>query len=85
MRPSDMLAELQGRLPIRVTLKPLTQDDLQDILTKTNNNLIQQNQGKEEKEEKEVKNSHRKRRDRERERNEKGTGQRDMIVYTGHT
>ncbi|PHJ22754.1 atp-dependent protease atpase subunit [Cystoisospora suis] len=39
-----MLAELQGRLPIRVTLKPLTQEDLQDILTKTKNNLIEQSQ-----------------------------------------
>jgi ATP-dependent HslUV protease ATP-binding subunit HslU len=27
-KPSDLLAELQGRLPIRVTLKGLSQDDL---------------------------------------------------------
>ncbi|KEP60287.1 UNVERIFIED_CONTAM: ATP-dependent hsl protease ATP-binding subunit hslU, putative [Hammondia hammondi] len=43
VRPSDLLAELQGRLPIRVTLKSLTEDDLRDILTKTQNNLLAQN------------------------------------------
>jgi ATP-dependent protease HslVU (ClpYQ) ATPase subunit len=32
-KPSDLLAELQGRLPIRVELKPLTQDDMYKILT----------------------------------------------------
>ncbi|EPR59742.1 putative ATP-dependent hsl protease ATP-binding subunit hslU [Toxoplasma gondii GT1] len=43
VRPSDLLAELQGRLPIRVTLKSLTENDLRDILTKTQNNLLAQN------------------------------------------
>jgi ATP-dependent HslUV protease ATP-binding subunit HslU len=33
VKPSDLLAELQGRLPIRVELKPLTEDDLYLILT----------------------------------------------------
>ena len=32
-KPSDLLPELQGRLPIRVELKPLTRDDLRRILT----------------------------------------------------
>ena len=32
-KPSDLLAELQGRLPIRVELKGLTEDDLYRILT----------------------------------------------------
>ena len=32
-KPSDMLAELQGRLPIRVELKGLSRDDLYRILT----------------------------------------------------
>ena len=34
-KPSDLLAELQGRLPIRVELKPLTQEDMYLILTGT--------------------------------------------------
>lgn len=42
VRPSDMLAELQGRLPVRVTLSPLTEEDFRQILTKTKNNLIEQ-------------------------------------------
>ena len=33
VKPSDMLPELQGRLPIRVELKGLTEDDLYKILT----------------------------------------------------
>jgi ATP-dependent HslUV protease ATP-binding subunit HslU len=41
-KPSDLLAELQGRLPIRVTLKGLTQDDLYRILTEPVTNLIRQ-------------------------------------------
>ena len=32
-KPSDMLAELQGRLPIKVELKGLTKDDLHRIMT----------------------------------------------------
>ncbi len=38
-----MLAELQGRLPIRVELKGLNQQDLFRILTEPENNMIQQN------------------------------------------
>jgi ATP-dependent HslUV protease ATP-binding subunit HslU len=41
-KPSDLLAELQGRLPIRVGLKGLTQDDLYRILTEPITNLIRQ-------------------------------------------
>eukprot|EP00897_Mesotaenium_endlicherianum_P002123 jgi/Mesen1/1939/ME000146S01029 len=43
-KPSDMLAELQGRLPIRVELKGLTQQDLYRILTEPETNLIKQQQ-----------------------------------------
>jgi ATP-dependent protease HslVU (ClpYQ) ATPase subunit len=39
---TDLLAELQGRLPIRVTLKGLTEGDLYRILTEPVNNLIRQ-------------------------------------------
>ncbi|KAI5074199.1 hypothetical protein GOP47_0010160 [Adiantum capillus-veneris] len=41
-KPSDMLAELQGRLPIRVELKGLTKEDLYRILTEPKTNLIKQ-------------------------------------------
>ena len=41
-KPSDLLAELQGRLPIRVSLKGLSQEDLYKILTEPVNNLIRQ-------------------------------------------
>ena len=41
-KPSDLLAELQGRLPIRVELKGLTQDDMYRILTEPATNLIAQ-------------------------------------------
>lgn len=41
-KPSDLLAELQGRLPIRVTLKGLTQEDMYRILTEPVSNLIRQ-------------------------------------------
>ncbi|KAH9541675.1 hypothetical protein CY35_14G077500 [Sphagnum magellanicum] len=43
-KPSDMLAELQGRLPIRVELKGLTQEDLYRILTEPEMNMIKQQQ-----------------------------------------
>lgn len=43
-KPSDMLAELQGRLPIRVELKGLTREDLYRILTEPTNNIIRQQQ-----------------------------------------
>src|SRR6516164_841291 len=41
-KPSDLLPELQGRLPIRVELKPLTRDDFRRILTETEVSLIKQ-------------------------------------------
>jgi ATP-dependent HslUV protease ATP-binding subunit HslU len=41
-KPSDLLPELQGRLPIRVELKPLTEDDFRRILTETEASLIKQ-------------------------------------------
>merc|ERR1712087_597356 len=41
-KPSDLLAELQGRLPIRVELKALTEKDMYTILTEPENNLIKQ-------------------------------------------
>ena len=41
-KPSDMLAELQGRLPIRVELTALTRDDFKRILTEPENSLIRQ-------------------------------------------
>lgn len=43
-KPSDMLAELQGRLPIRVELKGLTKNDFYRILTEPKNNMIRQQQ-----------------------------------------
>jgi ATP-dependent HslUV protease ATP-binding subunit HslU len=39
-KPSDLLPELQGRLPIRVELKPLTREDLRRILTEPEASLI---------------------------------------------
>src|SRR5215470_19074449 len=41
-KPSDLLPELQGRLPIRVELKPLTTRDLRRILTEPEASLIKQ-------------------------------------------
>ncbi len=41
-KPSDLLPELQGRLPIRVTLRDLTEDDFVRILTETDNALTLQ-------------------------------------------
>jgi len=41
-KPSDLLPELQGRLPIRVELKPLTREDFRRILTEPEANLIKQ-------------------------------------------
>lgn len=43
-KPSDLLPELQGRLPIRVELKALTEDDFRRILSEPEANLIKQNQ-----------------------------------------
>jgi len=41
-KPSDMLPELQGRLPIRVELKALTEADFVAILSDTRANLVEQ-------------------------------------------
>ena len=41
-KPSDLLPELQGRLPIRVELQALTTDDFKRILTEPENSLIKQ-------------------------------------------
>jgi len=41
-KPSDLLPELQGRLPIRVELKPLSREDFRRILTEPEANLIMQ-------------------------------------------
>ena len=41
-KPSDMLPELQGRLPIRVELKALTEEDFVSILSDTRANLVEQ-------------------------------------------
>ncbi len=41
-KPSDLLPELQGRLPIRVELKALTKDDFRQILRDTEASLIKQ-------------------------------------------
>jgi ATP-dependent HslUV protease ATP-binding subunit HslU len=41
-KPSDLLPELQGRLPIRVELQPLTENDFVRILTETENALTLQ-------------------------------------------
>jgi len=43
-KPSDLLPELQGRLPIRVELAALTRDDFRRILTEPEANLIRQHQ-----------------------------------------
>lgn len=41
-KPSDLLPELQGRLPIRVELRALTKEDFKRILTETDASLIKQ-------------------------------------------
>jgi ATP-dependent HslUV protease ATP-binding subunit HslU len=41
-KPSDLIPELQGRFPIRVELKSLTEDDFVKILTTTENALLKQ-------------------------------------------
>jgi ATP-dependent HslUV protease ATP-binding subunit HslU len=42
VKPSDLLPELQGRLPIRVELSPLNEDDFRRILVDTEVSLIKQ-------------------------------------------
>ncbi|WP_099974748.1 MULTISPECIES: ATP-dependent protease ATPase subunit HslU [Lactobacillaceae] len=41
-KPSDLIAELQGRFPIRVELKDLTEEDFVQILTQPSNSLTKQ-------------------------------------------
>ncbi len=41
-KPSDLLPELQGRLPIRVELSPLDEEDFRRILTETEASLLKQ-------------------------------------------
>jgi ATP-dependent HslUV protease ATP-binding subunit HslU len=41
-KPSDLLPELQGRLPIRVELAALTRDDFRRILTEPEHSLLKQ-------------------------------------------
>lgn len=41
-KPSDLIAELQGRFPIRVELEDLTEADFVRILTEPNNALVKQ-------------------------------------------
>lgn len=41
-KPSDLIPELQGRFPVRVELKSLTEQDLKKILTEPKNSLIKQ-------------------------------------------
>jgi ATP-dependent HslUV protease ATP-binding subunit HslU len=41
-KPADLLPELQGRLPIRVELKPLSREDVRRILTEPEASLIKQ-------------------------------------------
>ncbi|KAG5510527.1 hypothetical protein JKF63_06824 [Porcisia hertigi] len=42
VKPSDMIAELQGRLPVRVELQALTEEDFRRILTEPKYNLLRQ-------------------------------------------
>jgi ATP-dependent HslUV protease ATP-binding subunit HslU len=41
-KPADLLPELQGRLPIRVELAPLSREDLRRILTEPEHSLLKQ-------------------------------------------
>ena len=41
-KPSDLIPELQGRFPVRVSLKPLTKEDFKAILSQTDNALTRQ-------------------------------------------
>jgi len=43
-KPSDLIPELQGRLPIRVELQPLTEEDFKRILTEPEDALVKQYQ-----------------------------------------
>jgi len=41
-KPSDLMPEFQGRLPVRVELQPLSEEDLYRIMTETEKNLVSQ-------------------------------------------
>src|SRR5687768_17638591 len=41
-KPSDLIPEMQGRFPIRVELKPLTEEDFVRIMTEPENALTKQ-------------------------------------------
>ncbi len=41
-KPTDLVIELQGRLPVRAKMESLTLQDFKHILTKTKHNLLQQ-------------------------------------------
>jgi ATP-dependent HslUV protease ATP-binding subunit HslU len=41
-KPADLLPELQGRLPIRVELSPLSREDMRRILTEPEHSLLKQ-------------------------------------------
>jgi ATP-dependent HslUV protease ATP-binding subunit HslU len=43
-KPSELIPELQGRFPVRVALKPLTEEDFVRILTVPRNSLVRQYQ-----------------------------------------
>lgn len=43
-KPSDLMAELQGRLPIRVELKALSREDFYRILTEPQFSILKQQQ-----------------------------------------
>jgi ATP-dependent HslUV protease ATP-binding subunit HslU len=43
-KPEDLIPEFQGRFPVRVTLSPLSEEDLARILTDTSNSLLKQHQ-----------------------------------------
>ncbi|MEE9127784.1 MAG: ATP-dependent protease ATPase subunit HslU [Planctomycetota bacterium] len=43
-RPAELIPELQGRFPVRVALRPLTQEDFLRILTEPRNSLVRQYQ-----------------------------------------
>ncbi len=44
VKPSDLVPELQGRIPLRVELNPLSEDDLARILVEPENSLVRQYQ-----------------------------------------
>lgn len=43
-KPTDLIPELQGRFPLQVEMNPLTQEDMERIITEPDNSLIKQYQ-----------------------------------------